>query len=47
MCEDLGKTYKDSAEYLVTFFYQSAIRRMQNEIGEKERNTKKSLSFLC
>ena len=46
MCKDLRKTYKDSAEYLVAFFYQSAIRRMQNEIGEKERNTKKSLSFL-
>lgn len=38
--------HKDSAEYLVAFFYESAIKRMRGEMEEKKRNTIKGLSFL-
>lgn len=38
--------HKDSAEYLVAFFYESAIKRMREEMEEKKRNTIKGLSFL-
>ena len=38
--------HNDSAEYLVAFFYQCAIRRMQKEIEEKRQNTIKGITFL-
>ena len=31
--------HNDSAEYLVAFFYQYAIKRMKKEIEEKKQNT--------
>ena len=38
--------HRDSAEFLVSFFYQSAMRRMENEIKGKEKNTRRSMTFL-
>lgn len=37
--------HKDSAEYLVTFFYQTAMRRMRGEMKEKRSNSR-HISFL-
>ena len=38
--------HNDSAEYLVAFFYQCAIKRMKKEIEEKKQNTIKGTTFL-
>ena len=38
--------HNDSAEYLVAFFYQCAIKRMKKEIEEKKQNTIKGITFL-
>ena len=37
--------HKDSAEYLVAFFYRTAIRRMKGEMEEKQQNSK-HMTFL-
>lgn len=39
--------HNDSAEYLVAFFYQCAIKRMEKEIEEKGRTPSKALHFFC
>ncbi|MBR6032729.1 MAG: Fic family protein [Bacteroidaceae bacterium] len=38
--------HSDSIEYLVAFFYKTAIRRMQNELKQKSSNSAKGMFFL-
>ena len=38
--------HKDSIEYLVTFFYKTAIRRMQGELKQKKANSARTMNFL-
>lgn len=38
--------HSDSIEYLVAFFYKTAIRRMQNEMKQKNSNSAHTMKFL-
>ena len=38
--------HSDSIEYLVAFFYKTAIRRMQNELKQKDANSARTLNIL-
>lgn len=38
--------HSDSIEYLVAFFYKTAIRRMQNEIKQKNSNSARTMRFI-
>ena len=38
--------HSDSIEYLVAFFYQTAIRRMQSELRQKGNNSAQTMRFL-
>ena len=38
--------HSDSIEFLVTFFYKTAIRRMQNELKQKRSNSSGTMNFL-
>lgn len=38
--------HSDSIEYLVSFFYKTAIRRMQTELKQKRSNSANTMNFL-
>lgn len=38
--------HSDSSEYLVAFFYQTAIQRMQQELDQKKANSARHFTFL-
>ena len=38
--------HSDSIEYLVSFFYRNAIRRMQKELKQKNSNAARTMLFV-